>query len=200
MILDWAELEGYRSIYAQALVQLRKDLDAPIQQFFVSQYGAGKPLPFDWYIVLTSHLGALERDKSGIDETLLIPDLSFAIKLWLRGDLPRFGMMGKPDRDAIQTSINEAIDLRIETIYGNGDPLLSAVAVMEFPQHLDVITRNVGLRVDKAEEIRDMIIDMARPLAVEAWECFSADCPPASISMFRPPKEFNPTGHRQYYR
>lgn len=200
MELDWAQLEGYRSIYAQALIQLRKDLDAPVQQFFVSQYGAGKPMPYDWHIVVTSHLAALERDKHGIDETLLVPDLSFAVKLWLRGDLINFGMMGRPERDAIQTAINAAIDLRIETIYGNGDPLLSAICTMEFPELIDVLTRNVGMRVDMAHQIRDMILDEARPKAIDAWTAFGETHPAATISMFRPPKEFNPFGHRQFYR
>lgn len=200
MILDWGQLEGYRSIYAQAIVQLRKDLDAPVQQFFVSQYGAGKPMPYDWHIVVISHLEALRRDIEGIDPSLFVPELDFVVKRWLRGGLEGFGMTGDERRDAIQASINEAVELRIETIYGNGDPLLSAVAVMEFPEVVDQLTRNVGLRVDMAEQIRDKILETAEPLAEEGWEVFSLCHPPATVSMFRPPKEFNPTGSRQYYR
>lgn len=200
MVLDYGEVEGYRSVYAQAVIQLRKDLSLPVQQFFVSQYGAGNPIPHDWHIVIASHLAALERDRHGIDASLLVPDLPSVVRLWLRGCLPGFGMMGREPRDAFQREVNAAIELRIESIYGQGDAFLTAICVTEFPQMLRHLTRNAGLRVEMAEEVADRIIAECGPIAEEAWRVFAEQTAPASVSMFRPPKTLNPSGHRQYFR
>lgn len=200
MNLDFGDLEGYRSIYAQAIIQLRKDLQSPVHQFYVSQYGAGNPIAHDWSVVVISHLAALERDKEGIDPSLLVPTLDFAVRLWLRGDLLDFGLMGREPRDSMQRAVNEAIDLRIESVYGAGDAYLTAICVTEFPDFLRHLTRNVGMRVEMSERVSQIIIDDCVPIAREAWERFTEKHDAANISMFRPPKALNPTAHRQFFR
>ena len=102
MDFDYGEIEGYRSVYAQALIQLRKDLNAPIQQFFYSAGGRrGNPQPVDWHIVLISHLAAMERDKGEYDESLFVPSLPVAIYFWMLDRLSGYGMLGREPREAL---------------------------------------------------------------------------------------------------
>jgi hypothetical protein len=197
---DYGQSEGYRSVYAQALAQLRKDLNSPVQQFFISEYGTKTPIPFDWHIVVGSHLTALERDKHGINPKLFVPSLTSAVRLWMVGKLPRLMMTGDERCDAVQTEINTSIDLRLETIYGQGDPLLAAVSVMQFPDTVTNLTRNIGLHISKAEEVEEMIFDLAKPLAHKAWNLFRLEQPPARASMFRPGIDFVEIKDKKYYR
>lgn len=197
---DYGQVEGYRSVYAQALAQLRKDLNAPVQQFFISEYGTKTPRPFDWYQVVASHLTALERDKHGINPKLFVPSLTSAVRLWMMGLLPRLAMTGDERSDAVQTEVNNSINLRIETIYGQGDPLLAAVCVVEFPDTVTNLTRNIGLQHSMVEQVEEMIFGLANPLAKKAWNLFHLEQSPAKVSMFRPGIEFVDIKDRQYFR
>ena len=200
MDVDFAELEGYRGIYAQALIQLRKDLASPVQQFFISEYGTKSPKPFDWHLVVGSHLAALDRDRDGIDESLFVPTLASAISLWMRGGLLGYGLLGDERRDALQRSVNLAIQVRLDTIYGQGDPLLAAVCIVKYPEILQLLTRNIGLKPSMADHLHELLWEMAIPLDKKAWKLFRLDREAAKISMFRPSRELNPEGDRQFFR
>lgn len=197
MDFDYGEIEGYRSVYAQALIQLRKDLNAPVQQFYYSVQGRrGNPQPVDWHIVLISHLAALERDKDSYDASLMIPSLSFAVSLWMTDRLLGFGLMSREPRDSMQRFINDALQLRLDMIWGQGDPLLTALCAHEFPSNVRDFTRNVGLGAGKAEEIADLLLREAQPLALVARNLFSMTYEPAKRSMFRPSPSFMEELHR----
>lgn len=187
MDFDYGEIEGYRSIYAQALIQLRKDIASPVQQFmFTPAGGSAQSRLVDWPLAMISHLTALERDKGQFEESLLVPSLSFAVSLWMSDRLRRFGMMNREPRDSIQLWVNDAIQLRLDMIYGQGDPLLSAVCASEFPITVTGFTRNVGLGAGKADEIAEMILRTAKPIALLARNLFALDHPASARSMFRP--------------
>jgi hypothetical protein len=200
MTEDFGEFEGYRSVYAQALIQLRKDLQSPIQQFFFSEYGTKTPKPYDWHQIIGSHLAALERDRHGINPKLFVPSLTTAVRFWMIGLLPKLAMCGDERSNAVQYEVNVAISLRLDSIYGQGDPLLAAVSADAFPETVTSLTRNIGLNLGKIEEIEGLIFDLATPLAKKAWNLFQLEHTPAKISMFRPGKEFVDIDDRQYYR
>lgn len=197
---DYRQFEGYRSVYAQALIQLRKDLESPVQQFFFSEYGTKTPKPFDWHQIVGSHLAALERDKHGINPKLFVPSLTSAVRFWMIGLLPNLAMCGDAEANAAQYEVNTAIQFRLDTIYGQGDPLLAAVSADTFPDTVHILSRNIGLEPSKVADIEDMIFGLAAPLAKKAWNLFKLQHNPAKISMFRPSREFVVVDDRQFYR
>lgn len=191
MDFDYGEIEGYRSVYAQALIQLRKDIASPVQQFMFSPEGKrGTPRLVDWPLAIISHLTALERDKGDFEESLRVPSLSFAVSLWMENRLRSFGLEHREPRDSVQRYVNDAIQLRLDMIYGQGDPLLAAVCACEFPHTVTGFTRNVGLGAGKADEIAEMILGDAKPLARLARNLFALDHPASARSMFRPTPHF----------
>lgn len=200
MLLDIGELDGLQGIYAQALVQTRKDLTSSVQQFFVSEYGAGTPTAHPWYIVYGSNLKALDRDKYGIDETLFVPSLQLAVKLWINGNLQNFGMLLDESRNRLQLDINKNIEEKLDAVYEQGDPLLCAVCLTAYPRMLAHLTTCSGLSPSMAREVVERLLAMAEPIAVQAWQEFSIDFEPSNVSMFRPARHFNPTGGRQFWR
>ena len=199
-MLDVAEFQGLQGIYAQALIQTRKDLASPIQQFFVSEYGAGTPTAYNWYIVYASNLKALERDKYGIDESLFVPSLTFAVELWMSGKIQNFGLLLDESRNRLQIEINKSIAERLDAVFEQGDPLLCAVCLVRYPELMRHFALNSGLSVSKADEVVSRLVALAEPIAKEAWAEFALDYEPSSVSMFRPARHFNPSGGRQFWR
>ena len=200
MLLDIGEVEGLQSIYAQALIQTRKDLTSSVQQFFVSEYGAGTPVPHAWYTVYGDNLKALDRDKYGIDETLFVPSLSTAVTLWIDGKIQKFGMLLDESRNRLQADINKNIAEKLDTVYEQGDPMLCAVCIVRHPQVIFHLARHSGLSTSKAIEVAERLLEMAEPISENAWKEFSADFEPSNVSMFRPARHFNPSGTRQFWR
>jgi hypothetical protein len=202
MIFDMAEIEGYRGIHASVLVQIRKDLNSPVQQFFASDYGSHSPMSFDWYQFFASHLAALGRDKEGIHSALRVPALHHAVRMWIHGNLLGWHVTGETPRDQIQREVNNAIQFRLDGVFDAGDPLLAAICVMESPKGIHFFAAHSGLRAEKADEIANGIIEMARPIAERAWDLFeSVEATPTSVSMFRPPRTVGgDKPNRQYFR
>lgn len=200
MDFDSAELEGYRGVYAQALVQLRKDLSAPVQQLCASVYGSNSPVTYDWYLIVISHLTALDRDRRGIHPLLFVPDLASAVRLWMRGALRDAHMTGDGRRDTFQYEVNHNIALRLDAVYGHGDPLLAAVCVYADPEMVREFALNTGLPYSKAVEVEGRFLAQARPIADRAWQLFSHRHPPCNVSMFRPLRRDERSGSRKFFR
>lgn len=200
MLLDTAEVQGLQGIYAQTLIQTRKDLASPVQQFFVSGNGVGNATAYNWYFVYGSHLRALERDKYGIDESLFIPSLPTAVELWISGKIHKFGLLLDESRNRLQIDINKNIADRLDAVFEQGDPFLCAVCLTKHPELIRHFARHSGLSASKAEEVVSRLVAMAEPISEEAWREFALDFEPSSVSMFRPARHFNPTGKRQFWR
>lgn len=176
--------EGYRSVYAQALIQLHKDLDSPIQHFFTSaRNGVSAGIP--WYEAFTGHLAALSRDRQRYGGFFFVPRLSHAVDLWVDGRMSHCGMELSRNVET-QRQVNAAISNRLDIVFEQGDPYLAAVCVSRFPNLPYVFCLNTGIPESKAREITAKLVEKANVLAAEAEEAFAKDYPPVKLSMFRP--------------
>lgn len=200
MDFDNGEIAGYKHVYAQALIQTQKDLASGVQQFKASVYGSASPVKYDWYLVVISHLTALDRDKDGIDPSLLVPSLSFAVSLWMEGRLSDYGLTGQEPRDDYQREINANVALRLDNLFAQGDPLLAAVCIERAPDLIRHMARHAGLTPDKAQEVGSILEAKAKPIADRAWKLFGHYHPPANVSMFRPLRRLGEAADRRYFR
>lgn len=203
MEFDIGEIEGQRGIHAAVLIQMRKDLLSPVQQFYASEYGSHSPAAYDWYIIFASHLAALGRDRDGINSDLRVPALHHAVRMWIHGNLIGYHVGNRQtDAERIQHEVNTAIATRLDAVFDAGDPLLAAVCIIESPLGVHHFARHSGLQVEKANEVTSLIVELARPIAERAWTQFeSRDITPAAVSMFRPPRALGgEKPNRQYFR
>lgn len=178
------ERGAYGHVYAQALIQLHKDLNSPVRHFVASAHKKDSAVAYPWPAWFKSHLAALRRDRDeygGVN----VPELEFAVRLWIENKLGGFGFCGSCP-EYLQEQVNLNLVERFDTVYEQGDPYLAAFCLLRVPETAYLFGLNAGLRHDKAEEVSAMCLGRARELAVEAREAFRVEVEAAKLSMFRP--------------
>lgn len=185
MTEDWdVARSGYGHVYAQALIQLYKDLHSPVRHFTANPYTPSLAVAYAWPAWFGSHLAALERDRDAYGG-VTVPRLSFAVRLWVEQRLDRFGFSGLCP-EYLQEQVNLSIAERLTAVYEQGDPYLAALCLLRLPETAYVFGLNAGLRHDKAEQLAEMCLGKARELASEAERELGGAYPAAKVSMFRP--------------
>lgn len=185
-MLDGRDVErgSYGHIYAQALIQLHKDLHSPVRHFVASAHKKDVAVAYPWPAWFQSHLAALKRDGAEYGG-VRVPDLGFAVRLWMDGKLASFGFSPSCP-EYLQEQVNLNLVERFDTVFEQGDPYLAALCLLRAPETVYLFGLNAGLRHDKAEELSSMCLGKARELASEAQDAFRAEVDAAKLSMFRP--------------
>lgn len=184
-MLDLAVYPNYRNLYVYALASIEKDLRSPVKQFYIgrgSTFANGKP----WYEVFGANLAAARRDAVQLCPDAFIPSLTTAVELWAEDKLRNWCILKAGDDREAQIAINAAIAERLDIIYTNGDPILTAFALLKYPAIVEHFAINAGINASFCEIFETRITETAQRHYNDAIVWFAEPFAPSLESMFLP--------------
>ena len=194
------EYEGYKNLYAQTLIQAKRDLSSTVQMCLARTKGEKGQEPVEWYETIGKNLTSLKRDRKHIDPSLQIPTLSEAVRLWLSNELLDYGCTASASQSPYQSEVNFLIHERIDTFYNLGDLYLTALSVSATREFLVSLAIRSGLKKEQSEMVVSTLCDEAEPICIEAWKAFENEFAPSNVSLFRPSKKIVTAGQRKYFK
>lgn len=151
--------------------QIKKDLQSCTQQWFYKDKLSDTTISEPWFVSLSKQLVTLKHETSQTSCNLQIPNLILTMNLWLKDDLKSFAITDSCSVE--QKRFNALLQERVDSVYINGDPFLTAISVRQNPKEIEQYAINAGLHYSLVAKITDEIKEQAERIGSIADDEFA---------------------------